>query len=229
MFINEIWNESELKKLEEIIMKGSVNYTPEKKVFHYPMIEKFKQYANVEMFKKNNLFPEKLPTESTLLVGQPLAGKSLLMYAWKEVLKVRIDKTVSMMDDYSRRYEEDWLREYNKDLSKNSSAWICERDTNKYFDNYDNDPKSYKSLNWKKYFFVDDLFFRPYPFGSDKKTDQNFLSFQEDLFRFLEINKDIIVIGSTNNYPEEILSKDKIGTIAVRCKAIFKNQIVLRS
>lgn len=227
--VDTIWDESELKRLEEILSKTSVNYVePEKPKPLYPMIDKFRSCANLALFKGHGLEPEKLPTESTIIIGSPLAGKSLLMYAWKEVLKVRVEKTTSMMDEYSRKFENDWLKEYNKDLSKNSSAWICERDTMKYFDNYDNDANGYKTINWKKYFFLDDLFFRnPYPFHSEKKTDQNFISFQEDLFRFLEINKDIIVIASSNNYAYEALAKDANGTIMDRYKAIFKREITL--
>ena len=41
-----------------------------------------------------------------------------------------------------------------------------------------------------------------------RKTTQNFISFQENLFRFLELNKNIIVIATTNNIPEVILEGD---------------------
>ncbi len=226
--VDTIWNASELKRLEEILSKTSVNYAePEKPKPHYPMVEKFRSCANLDVFKAHKLTPEKLPEESTVLIGSPLAGKSLLMLAWKEVLKVRIERTTSMMDDYSRRYEDEWFKEYNKDLSKNSSAWICERDTVKFFDNYKNG-EDYRALERKKYFFLDDLFIRnPYPFHSEKPTEKNFITFQEELFRFLEINKDIIVIASTNNYPEEALAKDSNRTIADRYNAIFKKTIVL--
>jgi len=179
------WDQHEL---EELVKKLSVNYKRPSLQLTYSMREMFYKKAQVEKFKEKNLSPEILPTQSTLIYGLPLAGKTLLMLAWKELLSNKIKKTTSLMDSYSRRYENEFTHRYSQALERNSSKWICERDTFQYYDNYEkSSERQFTEVVDKRYYFLDDLFFRKvYPFGSDKKTDQNFLSFQESLFRFLE-------------------------------------------
>lgn len=215
------------KELEELVKKLSVNYKPQRANCSYPMRDLFYKKAQVNIFKEKNLSPEILPTESTIMMGNALTGKTLLMKAWKELLSNRIKKTTSLMDSYSRKYENQFNSCYSQALAKNSSKWIYEKDTSEWFDNYTKSSENdYTEIVFKKYYFLDDLFFRkPYPFGSEKKTDQNFLSFQESLFRFLETDKDIIVIASTNNMPQSVLLGDKNGTIRNRFEAIFKAKI----
>lgn len=219
------WSSKELEKLKAIVERASVNYVTPKLTPHYPTIEAYKKNS----MSMNGFKPSELPTESTIFIGAPLVGKTFLLKCWEEVLKNRIEKIIFKFknDDYSREFHETWLEEYNKDLSLNSYLWIDEKKTNEFFADYENQVSEYKRLIFKKYFFLDDLFFNRYDFNSEKKTTQNFISFQENLFRFLELNKNIIVIATTNNIPEVILEGDFKKTILSRYNAIFKNKIFL--
>jgi len=225
--VEQIWRQDEL---EALVKKMSVNYrAPEEVKINYPLRAEFYKKAKLDLFQKQNLSPENVPTQSTIILGQPLIGKSLLMEAWREYLKNETFKITNRMDDYSREYGEDWRRVYDSELSNFSHAWICERDTTRYFNNFENDPDEYRRLVFKKYFFLDDVFFRKYDYKSGKKTSENFTNFQESLFRFLELNKDIIVIASTNNYPHDILAEATNETILTRFNVIFAedNRIVV--
>ena len=80
--ISEIWKDSEIERLAKILEKGSVNYRePEKFVPSYHLREEFSKHAKVDLFKSKNLSPEILPTESTIILGNPLAGKTLLPHS----------------------------------------------------------------------------------------------------------------------------------------------------
>ena len=225
--VNTVWSQNEINAL---VKKLSINYKRPKLELSYSMRELFYKKSQVDKFKERKLFPEILPKESTIIYGLPLAGKTLLMKAWKELLSNKIKKTTHLMDNYSRRYENEFNARYSKALANSSSKWILERDTYEFFDNYEKSSKqNYTEIVSKRYYFLDDLFFRnPYPYGSEKKTDQNFLTFQESLFRFLEMNENIIVIASTNNMPNEVLASDKSGTIKSRYEKIFKKENRIR-
>lgn len=221
-----IWKDEELY---ELVSKMSINYKePQEIIYNYPLREEFYKKARVDLFKKSGLSPEVLPTQSIILLGKPLLGKSLIMESWREFLKTETLKASNRIDDFYRDNENGHLA-YNQELSKFSHAWICERDTIKYFNNFENDPDAYKRLVFKKYFFLDDLFFKKYDYLSGKKTTENFNNFQETLFRFLEVNKDIIVIASTNNYPEDILADAQNDTILTRFNSIFRetNRLII--
>lgn len=222
--LNQI-SEQEKSELQALIEKLSVNYQENKFTPSYPLREEFYKKAQVQLFTAKGLKPEVLPTESTIMLGNALAGKTLLMSAWREMLQEKRKEIEFNRDEYVRRhYEFQWFNEYYGDLSNTSRKWLNEQEIRKFYRNHENTDKTFTNIVWKKYWFLDDLFFGTYPYN-DKTSDNGFISYMESIFRFLEINADIIVIASTNNYPQDMLAGDKNKTILNRYEAIFKNQI----
>ena len=73
-------NKDLIEKLTEIFSKGSVNYVePSPPVDNTDCLKAFNQYAKTELFRVKGLSPIKLPTESTILLGEPLTGKTSIL------------------------------------------------------------------------------------------------------------------------------------------------------
>lgn len=210
----DVVNDTELERLMEIFKNTSVNYQDKKPYEKNLKLKKEFDRLNLrELFKAKSLSPEVLPKESILISGKPMIGKTLLMLCWKELLDESMNE-----DRHNGNYSNDY-----------SYKWIDERETDRFFRQIENNRETPNKLIKRKYFFLDDFCFQPYNFSGGTLAS-GFIDYQNSLLRFLEINKDIIVIGSTNNKPSECMKEPnktlEESRLYVRAKAIFKNKII---
>lgn len=211
----DVINDNELNRLMEIFKNTSVNYK-EKEQYQKDLKLKteFNRLGLNDFFASKQLSPSNLPTESILISGKPMIGKTLIMLCWKELLE-ESEKEKKYYGTYSDDY---------------SFKWIDERETDRYYRQIENNREAPNKLIKRKYYFLDDFCFQPYNF-SGATLASGFIDYQNSLLRFLEINKDIIVIGSTNNKPSECLKEPSKtldeSRLYVRAKAIFKKKINL--
>lgn len=217
-------NKDLIERLTEIFAKGSVNYVePPVPIDNTDCLKAFNQYAKVELFREKGLSPIKLPTESTLLLGKPLTGKTSIMNCWKELIKNKTEHIKFKRETY-RNEDGEWqpLR-YYKELEKFSFRWIDEKEVRSFYKDIDNLNDNFKNLVVAQYYFLDDFCYQKYEHGKNE-FEKAFISYMDRLIRFIELNKSIIVIASTNNKPSEFL--DHPGLIA-RVNEIFKNKILI--
>ena len=217
-------NRDLIERLTEIFAKGSVNYVePPAPIDSTDCLKAFNQYAKVELFREKGLSPVKLPTESTLLLGKPLTGKTSIMNCWKELIQNKIEHIKFKRETY-RNEDGEWqpLR-YYKELEKFSFRWIDEKEVRSFYKDIDNLNDNFKNLVVTQYYFLDDFCYQKYEHGKNE-FEKAFISYMDRLIRFIELNKSIIVIASTNNKPSEFL--DHPGLIA-RVNEIFKNKILI--
>ena len=81
----------------------------------------------------------------------------------------------------------------------------------------------YKNYVVTQYYFLDDFCYQKYEHGKNE-FEKAFISYMDRLIRFLELNKNIIIIASTNNKPSEFLGN---AGMYARVDAIFKNKIAI--
>ena len=211
----DVTNDIAYNRLMEMFKNVSVNYKEKE-----PYEKKLKLKTEFDRLKLNDSFaskqlsPSDLPTESILILGKPMIGKTLLMLCWKELLEENENE-----NRYHGTYSDD-----------HSFKWIDEREIDRHYRQIENNREMPNKLVKKKYYFIDDFCFQPYNF-SGATLASGFIDYQNSLLRFLEINKDIIVIGSTNNKPSECLKEPgktlDESRLYVRAKAIFKKVIVI--
>lgn len=212
----DVIKDNELDRLMDIFKNTSVNYKekePYKK--DLKLKKEFDRLKLNDLFASKQLSPSELPTESILISGKPMIGKTLIMLCWKELLEE---------SEKEKRY-------YGTYCSDDYSfKWIDERETDRYYRQIENNRETPNKITKKKYYFLDDFCFQPYNF-SGATLASGFIDYQNSLLRFLEINKDIIVIGSTNNKPSECMKEPNKtldeSRLYVRAKAIFKRRISL--
>lgn len=217
-------NKDLIEKLTEIFAKGSVNYVePPPPVDNNDCLKAFNQYAKVELFRSRGLSPVKLPTESTILLGEPLTGKTSIMNAWLEVLKNKIEQVKHKRESF-RNEDGEWNPvRYYKELELLSSRWIDEKEVRSFYKDVDNLNLPYKNYIATRYYFIDDLCYQKYEHGKNE-FEKAFISYMDRLIRFLELNKNIIVITSTNNNPSEFLNH---AGLYARVNAIFANKVMI--
>lgn len=203
--MSEINNKDLIERLTEIFAKGSVNYVePPPPVDKTDYLKAYNQYAKTELFRARGLSPIKLPTESTILLGAPLTGKTTIMNAWQELIKNKIEHVKYKRETY-RNEDGDWQPvKYYKELEMLSSRWIDEKEVRSFYKDIDNLNSNYKNLVVTRYYFLDDFCYQPY-LHDKNEFEKAFISYMDRLIRFLELRKDIIVIASTNNKPSEFL------------------------
>lgn len=217
-------NKDLIDKLTELFSKGSVNYVepqpPEDKT---EALDAFNKYVDKTPFEAKGLSPLVVPTESTILLGKPLTGKTSIMRCWQEILKNRVERILFdfKRDHYVREYQDNWLIQYQKDLAQNSSMWMDEKDIRTFYKNIENLNSDHRTLFVSKYYFLDDFCYQPY-LHDKNEFEKSFIGYMDKLIRFLELNKGIIVIASTNSKPSEILNHSGMYE---RVDAIFKNKI----
>lgn len=219
-------NKDLIDKLTEIFSNPSVNYVePTPPVDKTERLDAYNKYVNRSLFESKKLSPLLVPTESTILLGKPLTGKTTIMHAWHEEVKNRIEKIIFDFknDNYVRRYADNWLSQYNADLAANSSRWIDEKSVREFYKNIDNLNTDYKPLITIKYLFIDDFCYKKYEHDKNE-FEKAFINYMDKLIRFLELNNGIIVLATTNNKPSEFLNHS--GMLA-RVNAIFKNKVVI--
>ena len=217
-------NKDLIEKLTEIFSKGSVNYVePSPPVDNTDCLKAFNQYAKTELFRVKGLSPIKLPTESTILLGEPLTGKTSIMNAWQELLKNKIEH-VKFKRETFRNEDGEWQPvRYYKELELLSSRWIDEKEVRSFYKDVDNLNLPYKNYVVTQYYFLDDFCYQKYEHGKNE-FEKAFISYMDRLIRFLELNKNIIIIASTNNKPSEFLGH---AGMYARVDAIFKNKIAI--
>lgn len=217
-------NKDLIERLTAIFEKGSVNYVePPAPIDNTDCLKAFNQYAKVELFRAKGLSPVKLPTESTLLLGEPLTGKTTIMTAWQEVLKNKIEHVKYKRETY-RNQDGEWHPvRYYKELELLSSRWIDEKEVRSFYKDIDNLNDNFRNLVVNRYYFIDDFCYQKYEHGKNE-FEKAFISYMDRLIRFLELNKNIIVIASTNNKPSEFLGH--AGMFA-RANEIFKNKVLI--
>ena len=225
-------DDPQIKKLQELIMSGALsqNYKKtERNKFQNLKAEKWDKLENKDLFLKNNLNPLKPPTESVLIKGRPQIGKTLLTESWKVIL----DNRLSTIKSYRLKYSAQGLIDvYYKTLAKYTNVYLQEMEVKKYFNDIHNTRDGYldKVVN-KKYVFIDDIFSKENWTHSDKQLAQDCERFWQDLYSYLSINKDnIIVIATTNNKASEVMERQgqdlEENKLFQRVKQIFKKENV---
>ncbi|MBK8396103.1 MAG: hypothetical protein IPL26_12815 [Leptospiraceae bacterium] len=86
-------NKDLIERLTEIFSKGSVNYVePQEPIDNTESLKAYNKFAKRQLFIDKGLNPISLPTESTILLGEPLTGKTSIMNCWQELIKNKIEK-----------------------------------------------------------------------------------------------------------------------------------------
>lgn len=217
-------NKDLIERLTEIFSKGSVNYVePQEPIDNTESLKAYNQFAKRQLFIDKGLNPISLPTESTILLGEPLTGKTSIMNCWQELIKNKIEK-VKFKRETFRNADGEWEPvRYYKELENLSSRWIDEKEVRSFYKDIDNLNTNYKNFVVTRYYFLDDFCYRKYE--QDKNEfEKAFISYMDRLIRFLELNKNIIVIASTNNKPSEFLNH---AGMYARVNEIFKNKIAI--
>jgi hypothetical protein len=184
-------------------------------------LQAYTKYVNTDLFKRKNLSPVKIPTESTILLGKPLTGKTSILKCWQELLKNKIEKVKFNRENY-RDEDGNWKPvNYYKELENLSSRWIDEKDVRTFYKDIDNLNSNFKNLVVNRYYFIDDFCYQKYEHGKNE-FEKSFINYMDKLIRFLELNRNIIVIATTNNKPSEFLGHEGL---YLRFNEIFKKKI----
>lgn len=220
----DIMNRDLEKELTEIFSKLSVNYTdPTPPVDRTEFLDAFNKFAKVKLFAEKKLSPLALPTQSTILLGEPLTGKTSIMQAWQELLYNEIEKVKFKRESFVNEDGEWQPLRYYQELEKFSSRWINEEAARDFYRDVNNLKENYKNLVVTRYYFLDDFCYKKYDHEKNE-FEKAFISYMDKLIRLLEINKNIIVIATTNNKPSEFLQSDRL---YFRVNEIFKNKIYI--
>lgn len=143
--------------------------------------------------------------------------------AWKEVLKNKIEHVKHKRESF-RNEDGEWQPvRYYKELELLSSRWIDEKEVRSFYKDVDNLNLPYRNYIATRYYFIDDFCYQKYEHGKNE-FEKAFISYMDRLIRFLELNKNIIVIASTNNKPSEFLNH---AGLYARVNAIFVNKVII--